>query len=183
MFARSGTASVRKNVRDAAELALQLAEDKKFQARLLSAAQHLTEAQRRVQRGRGLTGTARRLAADQALQSELRDARRDLQQAYAQVNAKRRGHRLRIAALAALASLGAVPQVRERVSALLRTATRNRRLQGVATAAVPGRDDARPNSLDDLTKEELYARAQEAEIPGRSEMSKDELVTALRAKG
>jgi len=33
-----------------------------------------------------------------------------------------------------------------------------------------------------LTRDELYERAQEAEIPGRSEMSKDELVEALRAK-
>jgi hypothetical protein len=34
--------------------------------------------------------------------------------------------------------------------------------------------------LDELTKEELYRRAQDADIPGRSEMSKDELVRALR---
>jgi hypothetical protein len=40
----------------------------------------------------------------------------------------------------------------------------------------------RSGSLEDLTRDELYARAQEAEIPGRSEMSKDELVEALRAK-
>jgi hypothetical protein len=40
----------------------------------------------------------------------------------------------------------------------------------------------RPGSLEDLTRDELYARAQEAEIPGRSEMSKDELVEALRSR-
>jgi DNA end-binding protein Ku len=34
--------------------------------------------------------------------------------------------------------------------------------------------------LDELTKEELYRRAQDADIPGRSEMSKDELVRALQ---
>ena len=39
---------------------------------------------------------------------------------------------------------------------------------------------ARPHSLDELTKEELYLRAQEADIPGRSEMTKDQLVAALR---
>jgi hypothetical protein len=39
-----------------------------------------------------------------------------------------------------------------------------------------------PGSLEDLSRDELYARAQEAEIPGRSEMSKDELVEALRAR-
>jgi hypothetical protein len=33
-----------------------------------------------------------------------------------------------------------------------------------------------------MTKDELYARAQAAEIPGRSEMSKEQLVAALRSK-
>ena len=41
---------------------------------------------------------------------------------------------------------------------------------------------ARPRRLEDLTKEELYARAQEADIPGRSEMSKEQLAEALRAR-
>jgi hemerythrin superfamily protein len=35
--------------------------------------------------------------------------------------------------------------------------------------------------LVDLTKEELYAKAQELDISGRSDMSKDELVDAIRA--
>ena len=34
-------------------------------------------------------------------------------------------------------------------------------------------------TLADLTKEELYHRAQEADIPGRGHMSKDELIKAL----
>ena len=34
-------------------------------------------------------------------------------------------------------------------------------------------------TLDELTKQDLYERAQEADIPGRSSMSKDELVAAL----
>lgn len=34
-------------------------------------------------------------------------------------------------------------------------------------------------TLDELTKEDLYERAKLAEIPGRSSMSKDELVAAL----
>jgi len=34
--------------------------------------------------------------------------------------------------------------------------------------------------LDDLTKEELYHRAQEADIQGRGHMSKDELINALK---
>ncbi|TMM34702.1 MAG: hypothetical protein E6F93_02695 [Actinobacteria bacterium] len=38
------------------------------------------------------------------------------------------------------------------------------------------------NPLEDLTREELYERAQAADIPGRSEMSKQQLVDALRVK-
>ena|SRR5437588_193913 len=37
-----------------------------------------------------------------------------------------------------------------------------------------------PRALDSLTKEELYHRAQKAEISGRSEMTKDQLIDALR---
>jgi hypothetical protein len=46
----------------------------------------------------------------------------------------------------------------------------------------PGREDPSPRTLEDLTKEQLYTRAQQAEIPRRSEMSKEELIDALRAK-
>jgi hypothetical protein len=35
-------------------------------------------------------------------------------------------------------------------------------------------------TLADLTKEELYHRAQEADIPGRGHMSKDDLIKALK---
>ena len=40
--------------------------------------------------------------------------------------------------------------------------------------------DVAPNALDKLSKAELYERAQEADLPGRSEMSKEELIEALR---
>ena len=110
--------------------------------------------------------------------------RRELQAAYALVGAKRRGARLRrITPLAALASLAAVPEVRQRFAALLETVSKNpQHLHDIATAAIPRRDKSRPGTLEDLTKEELYARAQEADIPGRSDMSKEELVAALRTK-
>ena len=36
--------------------------------------------------------------------------------------------------------------------------------------------------LEDMSKEELYRRAQEAEIPGRSSMTKDELLEALGSR-
>lgn len=56
---------------------------------------------------------------------------------------------------------------------------------GEATARRPRRADASPSgkaseSLSDLTKAELYERAQELDIRGRSSMSKDELASAIR---
>ncbi|HEX6490086.1 MAG TPA: Rho termination factor N-terminal domain-containing protein [Gaiellaceae bacterium] len=187
MFRRNKTAKLREKALNASELALQLAQDQKFRKRLLSAIAHSSEARRRA-RGRGrLTNTARRFAADQALQAELRRARNDLQQAYARLDAKRGRDRLRrITLLAGLASLAAIPQLRARVSGLIANAPKDgQQLHELARrirSRPPGNGQARPRQLEDLTKEELYARAQEADIPGRSEMSKEELVAALRAK-
>lgn len=42
---------------------------------------------------------------------------------------------------------------------------------------------AHADDIDDLTKEELYQRAQERDIPGRSQMNKDELKEALEKQG
>jgi DNA end-binding protein Ku len=39
---------------------------------------------------------------------------------------------------------------------------------------------AKGDSLDDLSREELYERASDADVPGRSKMSKKELADALR---
>jgi hypothetical protein len=53
--------------------------------------------------------------------------------------------------------------------------------------AVRGMLDQRPlgrgraSNLEDLTKDELYERAQKADISGRSEMTKAELIKALRS--
>jgi hypothetical protein len=43
-----------------------------------------------------------------------------------------------------------------------------------------GRRGGRSGSYDDWTKKDLVARARELGIPGRSSMSKDELISALR---
>jgi DNA end-binding protein Ku len=51
-------------------------------------------------------------------------------------------------------------------------------------AAAQGRrsgSGAGNGDLDDLSKNELYERAKEADIPGRSQMSREELLEALRA--
>jgi len=187
MFGRSKTEKLKENAVSASELALQLAQDKKFRKRLLSGIKHSSEAGRRTRRGLGLTGAIARLASDQALKTELRSARNDLRRAYGQLEAKRRKHRLRrFTLLAGLVSLAAVPQLRERVSAVIADVPKHRqRLTDIANRvrpAEPSDGPSRPSALEDLTREELYARAQEAEIPGRSEMSKKQLVEALRAK-
>ncbi len=54
------------------------------------------------------------------------------------------------------------------------------RAAGATTGAVASLADRR--DLEELTKEELYERAQAADIPGRSSMSKDELIAALRER-
>ena len=153
-------AKLKETMFGASELALHLAQDKTFRKKLLSAIEHSAEARRRAGRNLGLAGAARRIATDQVLRTELRNARKDLQQVYAKLEGARRGRRIRtITLLAGIGLLAALPQVRQRVTTLI---------------------GLRSQSLDDMTKEELYARAQAAEIPGRSEMNKDELLAALR---
>jgi hypothetical protein len=167
--------------------ALQLAQDKKFDKGLFDGLEHTTAAWRQATRDHGLRAAAKHLVADQSVHAELRNARKDLRQAYARVDTTRKGQRVAISlvgltSLAGLAALAA-PLVRERVSALIASASRTSAdLQQRATAN-KSRNGGRPRTLEELTKENLYARAQEAEIPGRSEMSKEELIDALRAKG
>jgi hypothetical protein len=49
-----------------------------------------------------------------------------------------------------------------------------------AAAPSPTSAEDQDDELDQLTRGELYQRAQQASIPGRSAMSKDELIAALR---
>src|SRR5437588_11545814 len=115
MFRRSRKQAIKENALSASELAVQLAQDRKFRKRLLSAIKHSSEAGRRTRRGLGATGAISRLASDQTLQSELRSARTNLQRAYRQLEAKRRKRKLRrFTLLAGLAALAANPQLRTR---------------------------------------------------------------------
>ena len=185
MLGRRRSTKLRKNAIDASELARQLAQDRKFRKRLSSAIGHGVKARRRARREVGLAGTVRRLASDERLLRELRSARDDLQQASRRIR-RRRSHKLRNAALlGSLAGLAAVPQVRQRVTAVFSDERVRRdamdRSKNLLRSYKPDRF-GRPGSLEDLSRDELYARAQEAEIPGRSEMSKDELVEALRSR-
>lgn len=46
----------------------------------------------------------------------------------------------------------------------------------------PSRKGGRASPYEEWTKEDLYERAQESDIDGRSDMSKDDLIGALRAQ-
>jgi hypothetical protein len=188
MIGRSRRERAKKGAANASALALAVAQDKRFRKRLLSAIKHGSEAARRTRSALGLSGTVARLATDETLLKELRSARRDLEDAYGRLEAKRRTHKLRnFLALALLASLAGVPQVRARLAAALAKASRVHQgpsaVGNSGTRSTSDESRTRPRRLEDLTKEELYARAQEADIPGRSEMSKEQLVEALRARG
>lgn len=90
------------------------------------------------------------------------------------IEAKRRGETVRVAE-------PAEPEEPTDLMAALRAsieATRGRR-SGRRSGNGAGRDA----DLGRLSKDELYARARAADVPGRSDMSKDELVAALREAG
>jgi hypothetical protein len=171
MLRGSRKKTIERTAVSAAALARELAADRRFRKRLLSALEHSTRAGRRARDHAG-AGTARRLVGDPVLLGELKGVSDDLRDAYHRLETKRRSHKLRTLLLVALASL-ALPAVRRRVGALLGGSSANPGSGGRSVASQP--------ALEDLTKEELYARAQEAGIPGRSEMSKEQLVAALRA--
>jgi hypothetical protein len=112
MLDRSNTSQkLKENAVNASELAVQLAQDRKFRKRLLSAVRHSSEAGRRTRENLGMAGTVKRVVADQALQADLRGD--DLQQAYARIESKRSSHRLRnVILFVATAAAVAVPEVR-----------------------------------------------------------------------
>ena len=86
--------------------------------------------------------------------------------------------------LGSLAALG-VPQVRNRFVAPSRKSHDSGPGRVRIGQALSGADRSLrvlrgPAEARGLTKEELYERAQKADVSGRSEMSKEQLVEALR---
>jgi DNA end-binding protein Ku len=65
------------------------------------------------------------------------------------------------------------------MAALRKSLERARSGQGFDVEDSEDGDASSDDELDDLSREELYERAQKADVPGRSSMSRDELVKAL----
>jgi hypothetical protein len=102
---------------DASAVAFQLAQDKKFRKQVISAASHGSAAARRTRRSLGVVGALTRLATDEKLANELKNARADLQRAYGRLETRRRSHKLRNAlVLVAAALVAGVPKIREAVT-------------------------------------------------------------------
>jgi hypothetical protein len=176
MVGRTQAARITSNAADLAQLALRVAQDKELRERLLSAAEHGARAALRTRQSLGLAGAVTRLVADQAFLKELQQARRDLEQARRRIERKRRRHLLRnLLVVVSLASVAAVPQLRNRLIAAVKGA-----LNRVRPSSASDRDVPTERRLEDMPRDELYSRAQDADVPGRSEMSKDQLVEALR---
>ncbi len=64
-----------------------------------------------------------------------------------------------------------------------RTVNKQRREQGRTPNRTTQGTGNPTRSLEDRSKQELYNRAKELDIEGRSKMNKDELVRAIRRKG
>lgn len=120
MLRRERTQELKDHAVRSSELAWQLARDQRFRRQLRSAFEHGTRASDRARHSFGVSGALNRLVNDQALLSELRSARRDLERAYGRLEAKRRRRRLRALAVLVLASAAAAPALRERLPNAIR---------------------------------------------------------------
>jgi uncharacterized membrane protein len=103
MFGRNRGRTAKENAASAAELAAQLAADRKFRKQLLAAVGRGIRARRRAGRQLGLTAAAMRLASDDQLRRELRRVIGDLRAARTRLE-RERSHRLRSSFLIAAGS-------------------------------------------------------------------------------
>jgi uncharacterized membrane protein len=121
MFGRSKTQAAKESAASGTDLAVSLAQDKKFRKQLLSAVGHGAAARQRAASRIGLVAAVNRLVTDQELRNELRQMTEGLQNAWTRVE-KKRSHKLRNF-LIVVAGIGAVvaaakPQARKKVSKL-----------------------------------------------------------------
>jgi uncharacterized membrane protein len=121
MFRPSRTTALKEKATSGKDLAVALAQDKKFRKELLSALGHGRIARRHRAHGFGPVAVASRLAADQKLVLELRHMTENLQRAVTRAEQKR-SHRLRNTML--IFGVGgvvvAIPQSRRLLSKLVR---------------------------------------------------------------
>jgi uncharacterized membrane protein len=120
MFGRSKTEAAKEKAVSGTELAVALAQDKKFRRELMAAIGHGAGARRRAARQIGLTAVVSRIAADKELRRQLLEMTRNVQNAWTRVE-KKRSHRLRntlivLGAGGAAAAAASIPQVRSRLS-------------------------------------------------------------------
>ena len=94
MFGRSKTQAVKEGAASGTDLAVSLAQDKKFRKQLLSAVGHGAAARQRAASRIGLVAAVHRLSTDKELRNELRQMAENLQNAWTQVE-KKRSHKLR----------------------------------------------------------------------------------------
>jgi uncharacterized membrane protein len=106
MFGRSKTQAVKDNAASGTDLAVALAQDKRFRKQLLSAVGHGAAARQRAASRIGLVAAAHRLGTDKELRTELRQMTENLQNAWTRVE-KKRSHKLRNSLLI-LAGVGGV---------------------------------------------------------------------------
>jgi uncharacterized membrane protein len=112
---------LKEKARNGKDLAVALAQDKKFRTELISALGHGRIARRHAARGFGPVAVASRLAADQKLVLELRHMTENLQRAVTRAEQKR-SHRLRNTLLifGVGGAVVAIPQSRSLLSKLVR---------------------------------------------------------------
>jgi hypothetical protein len=94
VFRTSKTTAIQENAAAAAELARQLAADKKFRKQLLRASGHAASANRRIRSRLGLLAAFRQITTDQQLRAEFEQLMAELKAAWKQAERKRH-HRLR----------------------------------------------------------------------------------------
>jgi len=121
MFNRSKTQAVKESAASGTDLAVSLAQDKKFRKQLLSAVGHGAAARERAASRIGLIAAAHRLGTDKELRDELRQMTEGFQNAWTRVE-KKRSHKLRNFLLV-IGGIGAAvaatrPQARKKVSKL-----------------------------------------------------------------
>jgi uncharacterized membrane protein len=121
MFGRSKTQAVKDNAASGTDLAVSLAQDKRFRKQLLSAVGHGAAARQRAASRIGLIAAVNRLGTDKELRSELRQMSKNLQNAWTRVE-KKRSHKLRNFLLVVggigAAAAAVVPRARKKVSKL-----------------------------------------------------------------